>query len=579
MLTYNELVAKKNDLLNKKTILEDECKSKTTSKLQYEKELNSIKLDMETSIRRSHDLALKEEISKGVLKYENLISKLLNNRETILSNKQKRLDSITYESYADEVKNGLSIDDCIEKCKDMKSSIELKQGSRLFNVISSYTSKHNSDLVSLEDIEKAFDSIDSKLHKLNNSGDLLLKIESIVFDYNVDVDNKNQLISFILICIIVVGLGIFLTPLLILLMLSLFGYNVYKSHFIYKCIVEVNNIMYNLSDIKSSIEKGINSKMEEDRLLIENKFKSKLAKIDSNVEELENKIIEVTESITNGFHFNSDRLKESFKIKENSLKEKISLLSSEYLNLSASITDLEKDIKDVDLEINKLSRSIFEQYYPKEPKDKSLLYPKDMLIDLVNNKPNIFNLPKGSSCFIFKNEEDLFSYLDLYLTLLYSQMACSSFSVHYYDSKYIGTKSIEFTKLKNFMVYSDKENVDDDAEEMRVEMGKRITLLAGSNVLAYNEEMIAESSVPLSYNIVIDLFTDDSRLSDISKQVIINGFDSGIVYNSFILESQIDFKGNGVFWNMLPLFKDFYLVTSDKIAKKSKSFFENKREK
>lgn len=26
MLTYNELVAKKNDLLNKKTILEDECK-------------------------------------------------------------------------------------------------------------------------------------------------------------------------------------------------------------------------------------------------------------------------------------------------------------------------------------------------------------------------------------------------------------------------------------------------------------------------------------------------------------------------------------------------------------------------
>ena len=254
-------------------------------------------------------------------------------------------------------------------------------------------------------------------------------------------------------------------------------------------------------------------------------------------------------------------------------------MSSEYLNLSASITDLEKDIKDVDLEINKLSKSIFEQYYPKEPKDKSLLYPKDMLIDLVNNKPNIFNLPKGSSCFIFKNEEDLFSYLDLYLTLLYSQMACSSFTVHYYDSKYIGTKSIEFTKLKNFMVYSDKENVDDDVEEMRVEMGKRITLLAGSNVLAYNEEMIAESSVPLSYNIVIDLFTDDSRLSDVSKQVIINGFDSGIVYNSFILESQIDFKGNGVFWNMLPLFKDFYLVTSDKIAKKSKSFFENKREK
>ena len=69
MLTYNELVAKKNDLLNKKTILEDECKSKTTSKLQYEKELNSIKLDMETSIRRSHDLALKEEISKGCLLY------------------------------------------------------------------------------------------------------------------------------------------------------------------------------------------------------------------------------------------------------------------------------------------------------------------------------------------------------------------------------------------------------------------------------------------------------------------------------------------------------------------------------
>lgn len=576
MLTYNELISKKNDLLNKKSILEDECKTKTASKLQYEKELDSIKLDMESSIKRSHDLALREEISKGILKYENLVSKLLNNREVVLTNKQKRLDDITYENYASEVKNGLSIDECIEKCKEMKSSIELKQGSRLFNIISAYSEKHESDLTSLDDIEKVFDSIDSKLSKLNNNNDLLLKIESVIFDYNVDVSNKNQLISFILICVVILGLGIFLTPLLVILMLAMFGYNIYKSHFIHKCIVDVNSIMYNLSDIQSSIEKGINTKMEEDRLIIENKFKGKLSKIDNNIEELENKIVEVTESITNGFHFNSDRLKESFKIKENSLKEKISLLSTEYLNLSAKVTDLEKDVKDVDFEINKLSRSIFEQYYPKEPQNKSLMYPQDMLIDLVDNRPNIFNLPKGSSCFIFKNEEDLFSYLDLYLTLLYSQMACSAFTIHYFDSKYIGTKSIEFTKLKNFMVYSDKENVADDIEEMRIEMGKRISLLAGSNVLDYNKEIITEGSVPLSYNVIIDLFTDDSRLSDVAKQVVINGFDTGIVYNSFILESQIDFKGNGVFWNMLPLYKDFYLVTSDKISKKSKSFFENK---
>lgn len=579
MLTYNELVKKKSELENRKIILQDTQKSKESQRVSHESELNQLNNELDNSIKTAYNLALKEEISKSTMKYDNMISKLSNNRDVVLSNKKRRLDNITYESYAPLVKDGLSVEDCMNKCEKIKDTLRVQQGNRLHNMLSSHMSIDSPDLYSLEDIHTAFDDLDYKLSKLSNAGGILGKFHVFISGISVKEDDKVQTISYLLACVVFILLFFYFTPLLVILLLVLFSYNVYRSFYMYNCLAFVNGILTNLATISDSIEEGIKSKMEEDRLVIEHKFKSKLDTIDGNIEKLESKIIEVTEDVTNSFHFNTDRIKESFLIKEKSLKERISLLKTEYINLNSSIEDINKEISDINQQIIKLSKSIYDQYYPSDLSGKSSLYPIDLLFSIEDNKPNIFTLPTGSACFIFKDEECMFDFITLYLMLLYSNMFCSSFTTHVFDSKYVGTRFIEFTALNNLLCYSDYDNMKVDIEELRVEMGKRISVLAGTSISEYNKEMIKEESVPLSYHIVLDLFTDSDKISDEYKQLLINGFNTGIVLNSFILESDIDYSSNSKFFNMLPLFKDFYMVSPSGVSKKSKIFFENKKKK
>lgn len=579
MLTYNELVKKKSELENKKVILQDTQKSKESQRNAHEIELNQLNNELDNSIKTAYNLALKEEISKSTMKYDNMISKLSNNRDTVLSNKKRRLDNITYENYAPLVKDGLSVEECMDKCVKIKDTLKNQQGSRLHEMLSSHMNIESPDLYSLEDIHTAFNDLDFKLSKLSNAGGLLGKVHVFISGISVNEEDKVQTLSYFLACTVFILLFFYFTPLLVVLLIVLFSYNVYRSFYMYNCLAFVNGILTNLTTISDSIEEGIKSKMEEDRLVIEHKFKSKLDTIDNNIEKLESKIIEVTEDVTNSFHFNTDRIKESFLIKEKSLKERISLLKTEYINLSSGIEDIDKEILDLNQQIIKLSKSIYDQYYPSDLSNKSSLYPIDLLFSIEDNKPNIFTLPTGSACFIFRDEEDMFNYITLYLMLLYSNMLCGSFTTHVYDTKYVGTNFIEFTRLNNLLCYSEYDNIKSDVEELRVEMGKRISVLAGTSILDYNKDMIKEESVPLSYHVVLDLFTDSDKISDEYKQLLINGFNTGIIFNSFILESDIDYGSNSKFFAMLPLFKDFYMVTPSGISKKSKVFFENKRKK
>lgn len=579
MLNYNDLVKKQAELENRKATLQEVQKSKEAQRVSHEAELNQLNNELDRNIKNAYNLALKEEISKSTLKYDNMISKLSNSRDTVLNNKKRRLDEVTYENYAPLVKDGLSVEECMDKCIKIKDTLKTQQGDRLHNMLSSHMEIESPDLYSLEDIHEAFSALDIKLSKLSNAGGVIGKFHDFISGVSVKEGDKVQTISYLMACGIFVLLFFYFTPLLVFLLLVLFAYNIYRSYYMYNCLSFVNGILTNLTKISDSIEQGIQSKMEEDRLVIEHKFKSKLDTIDGNIEKLESKIIEVTEDVTNSFHFNTDRIKESFLIKEKSLKERISLLKTEYINLNSGISDVDKEIEEVKLQIVKLSKSIFEQYYPSDLENKSSLYPIDLLFSIEDNKPNIFTLPTGSACYIFKDEEVMFEFITLYLMLLYSNVACSAFTTHIYDTKYVGTNFIEFTKLKNLMCYADSDNIKDDIEELRVEMGKRISVLAGNSIADYNKEMIECESVPLSYHIVLDLFTDPTKLTDEHRQLLINGFDTGIVLNSFILESDIEYSDTSKFYDFLPLFKDFYMVSSNSISKKSKVYFENKKKK
>lgn len=576
MLDYNDLIRERDGLLSKRALVVQSLEVSSRSRGSMENSLNSISTELKSAIEREQALALRNEVAKATSKYDDLLVKFGNNKEKLLANKAKRLNDITYEKYSSEVADSLSSKDCLEKCKLLREKLKEKQGARLCDAVSSHISFEDDylNLSDLDSIKSLFDDIETKLTQISSSKSYLGDTVDAVFSYDVDEEDSKKLLAFFIVCLLIVLIFFVVSPIVILAMFAFLVYNVYKSYFIYKCLRIVNSVEGSLDAINSSIESGITTKMNADKLFIENKFKSKLQQIESNLDKIEDKIVDITSNVKASFHFDKSRLEESYRIKSNSLEHKITLIKAECLAYEKSISELDKELAELNLKIKETSKTIYNEFYPNEFVDKGYLLPNKLLVDIVDSKPNIFTLPKGSACYLYKDEGCLFDFLNLYFSLLYNKLACSAFRIHYVDTKFVGTKATLFATLGNFLGSYSENEFTETTEGLVIEMMKRVGILAGKNIETYNKEILAIDSVPLSYDIVFDLFSNQSRLTDKARQLSINGYSQGIVYNSFIQMSDISHEPNNILWKILDTYDHFYLLTSNGLEKKSKKYFE-----
>lgn len=578
-MDYSQLVQKKNRLLSELDSFKQDIQSRNREINQVQNELDSMDSTLRTSVESSKKEALKQEIKNGTKRFEEEIEDINSKRDILLSNKQKRLDSLTYENYSSKIKDSLSIDSCLDKCKSIYDLLEEKQGKRLNSTLFSSLPPRDISLNSLDDIQGVFDSIDWKLQILSKKLNLLDKLENLVFSLSMDFSDSKQIVLAIFLLAVLGIILVWFSPIMVLVMIGIVVYNVYTCSFICDCISILSAILSNLENIKSSIEQGIQAKIEEDRTTIETRFGSKLAMIDDKLDALENSILSESKRIEKEFVYDSTRLQENFKVKESSLKSKIVGLKNQIDGLQTRCKEIDMQVKDIDKKILELSKNIFSTYYPNDLTNKSIFLPNDMLIDIVDNEPIISPLPKDSALIIFKTEEDLFSFTNLLLGLLYSNVKCSSFKLHYFDTKYMGSKSILYSSLDNFNVITEGKDLDDLLKELLSEMKKRIGFLMEKDIKSYNEEMLRESSVPLSYDVVLDFGLDSQKINGTYRQLLINGFSRGLTFYSLVYMDEIDMTGKGPFWEVLELYKEVYVLSPKGLSKKTPSFFINKIKK
>lgn len=578
-MDYNKLVEKKESLIAKRNSFLQDISEKRNQINQIKSEIDSLGGSLSSSIDRSKKEALKQEIDKATKPVEDEIEDLTSKRETLLSNKQRRLDSLNYDVYASKIKDSISIDSCLEKCKSIYELLENKQGKRLNDLLFKTIPPSEISLKSLSDIEDTFGYIDWKLQILSKKLNLLDKMQDFIFSLSLDVSDQKQLLLVSISMFIVVAGVIWFSPLMVIVMIGIIAYNVYSCNFICECISILNSISSNLEDIKSSIEEGIKSKIEEDRTTIETRFSSKLSKIDNYLDDLENKVLSITKNVEKDFSYDSTRLQESFRIKESSLNSKITGLRNIIDSLNESCNELDIEIKHVDNEIMELSKNIYKKYYPTDLSNKSVFYPNDILLDIVNNEPIISTLPTDSSLIVFRNEDEMFSFVNLLLPLLYSNMKCSSFKLQYYDIKYVGSKSISYKNLGNLEVITNKEDLDKLIEELLPELDKRFNILIERNITEYNKEMLLEKSVPLGYNVLFDFGLDSQKYSVSYKQLLKVGFKLGLVFFSFVCMDEIDMTGRGPFWEVLKIYNSIYVLTPNGLSKKTPEFFSSRIKK
>ena len=534
--------------------------------------LNNLDKELEDQIKKSSDLALKKEIDKQTFKHREILRKLQNKRDEILSNRDRKLEKITYERYSEKAKKKLSIDDSVKKSEEVKSMLDEKMGERFSRELSRIIPSTKS-FNSLNEVQEAFTEVETMCASLRGSNDIMERLELMIFSYDTSEIDSKSTATVAIVVVFLLLVGIFFMPLLILILIVLVVMNVMKSVKFYKAMSIVKVLVSNVKRINQSIEDGIRNKVKSKRTEIENKFKMMLDGVEEKIATVEELISDTTQEVTNDFAFDDREIIDSFKTKKDSYLEQIKNNEANITDANASIKLIEEKISKIDLMIVEEGKNIFESYYPRdgEFENRSSVYLDDFLVDIVNDEPVVHELPRGSAVYFYKDESVMMNLLNLYLISLYTRMQPTSLYAKLIDQKYACTGFIDYSKISTMEQIIDKDGIKNLSETLNKEMMKRIKIIGSKHIDDYNKAMLEDDSAPQPYYYIFDLFNKPNESDSLLRQVLINGFKYGIAYNLFL--DVKDVEGDAKCVEFLEKnYSSYYYITDTGVSKKSSKF-------
>ena len=534
--------------------------------------LNNLDKEKEEQIKKTSAIELNKEIDKQTFKHREILRKLQNKRDEIISNRDKKLESITYENYSKKAKKKLSIDDSVKKSEEIKSILDEKMGKRFSRELSRIIPSTKS-FNSLSEIQEAFGEVESMCSNLKGSSDIMGRLELMVFSYDTSDVDSSTMITVGVVSVVLLLIGIFFMPLLVVFLVTLVVMNVMKSIQFYKAMSIVKVLVSNVKKINQSIEDGIRNRVKSKRTEVENKFKLMLSGVEEKIATVEELISDTTQEVTNDFTFDDREIVDSFKTKKDSYLEQIKNNEINIQDANSSIKLLEEKISKIDLMIAEEGKNIFETYYPRngEFENKSSVYLDDFLVDIVNDEPVVHELPRGSAVYFYKDESVMLNFLNLYLVSLYTRMQPTSLYVKLIDQKYACTGFIDYNKISTMEQIIDKDASKTLSETLNKEMMKRIKIIGSKHIDDYNKAMLEDNSSPQPYYYVFDLFNKPNDGDTLLRQVLINGFKYGLAYNLFL--DVKDVEGDAKCVEFLEKnYSSYYYITDSGVSKKSSKF-------
>lgn len=536
--------------------------------------LDNMDNDMKEQIKKSSDLALKDEINKHTFKHCDILRKLQNKRDEIISNREKKLEKITYENYSAKAKKKLSIEDSVRKSEEIKEILDSKMGKRFSKELSRIIPSTKS-FNSLSEIQDAFSEVEEMCSSLRDGVDVMGRLDSMVFSYDTSEMDKNTTITVVIVSLILCFGLIFFMPLIIAFLVIVICLNINKSIKFYNAMSIAKVLVSNVKKINQSIEDGIRNKVKSKRSEVENKFKLMLDGVEEKIDTVEELISDTTQEVTNDFVFNDSEIVESFKTKKDSYLEQIRINECNISDALTNIDSLKDKISNIDRLIMEEGRNIFETYYPPngEFAERSSVYLDDFLLDIVDDEPILHELPRGSAVYFYKDESVMLNFLNLYLVSLYSRMETTSLYTRLIDQKYACTGFIDYNKISTMEQVIDKDSINALSETLNKEMMKRIKIIGSKHIDDYNRYMLADNSSPQPYYYVFDLFNKPNESDALLRQVLINGFKYGISYNLFLNVEDVDGDSKCIEF-LRKNYSSYYYITDSGVSKKSSKFLD-----
>lgn len=576
--------------------LKQRIESLNRDKRNYESDLRRIRLEYDKAdsglpqaIKDAKERAMKSELDKLKEPFIIEIEELEEKNDSLAELMGRKKKEYTRAEFEEPFENELKIiNDCISNVSLAETCVKEHLGERLAEVINSRLSVGKIEL-GVEDLE----SISKKLNKYQTNlklmsrtgkskaigkkfGDLMEKLTPCK-DETKEGAISNDLIMYTLAVGGVSFLVIkFLSPFLLVSILGLCSYNIYKTYAVYRLLLETKLVQDNTDTLKKLISSKVDEQIKQYLEQLENAYELSTEKVNNKISQLNMEMEKQINMLESNFQFDSTEVEEKFENNKNRLKDEQTAAERNLADLNKNIDDTMSQLRLAERAYNELADSEKDIRLSTASCGDAIVYPKDILYDMdEDNEGEYWDLPTIPCLILYESRTEVTKFCKLLILQLLNQMVPTAIQMDYIDGKYMAADITELYDLPkglfNITLTDEIKKLIDAKKETLL---LRLKSIGTDTIVHYNEEMIKNDSVIIPYNLLLMLDIDFSILSSQDmKSIIINGSQVGVF--SYIFIEEEEFLADESFrLEFLKIADKVSLITKNgKIKRRSKEYY------
>lgn len=511
------------------------------------------------NIKEARDKALKDYIQSGIAPYEEKLASVQSSYDKV----KAEYDTKTAEINAKDAKDMITGSDAISA--EVRASMAVLQ-DQLNNSISTRfqveleeqleKQQIHIDANDLENLIKFFNKQAKHIESLTRTSVLDKVIDKLLETTRINLEGEKQekIIKFVLITAIVILIltlvGKVVITLYLLFLVILIVYNIHKHYSIYAAVIAQKSVQDNLDEIEANLLEQATEILEQEKRNISKMYDPKLAELKIQENELQQKIIQVTQERTQSFNFDDKDSRNALNAAQVVNDERIKSLQYEREELEQQLQEKESEYKQLGKKLHSVAGDIQAKYLDYNKIGTDVVFNSQFLFDIRDSKPVFFNHPQRSMLLIYNKLDEAIQFVKLLCIQLRIKLNPFNLTTTVIDTEGLGVQFMAFdtsnagtdeSVKRLFRIVTSKDAMRDILDELDEEMQRRknVILRNYDSIADYNVAMIESDSLTENYNFlfylnpVMDVVKDPKMVA-----VLRNGSLMG-VFPHLIISSEI----------------------------------------
>lgn len=536
-MDYNECKKELDATRREHSRLQNELRSVTAELEMITSESAKEEARYKIQLKEAKDIELQRHVEHCCKVYRDAVASVDRKIDSLGKQHEENLSKITAESiistessgreYYQEIKGTLE-----ELAENLLKTLGLRFKDELMSQLG--TQKITLKPEDLPSFIAYFTSLNAELFKNadkndHSISDLLKQTTNGITLERLKENPINLILAFLLLAIgSVVFAEIVLPFYVIALMVSLI-FNLRKHYKLYKAILVMKAVQDNIAAIEDMLlkqaEKKAKARREREDRLYNKCLREYLDEKDSATARMHS----AEEKAKESFVFHGGNLATARKADLASLQNKLYRLKQQKERLEFDIQRMLKRSIEQEKTLARIAGDIPKEYLNPEKVGSDFIFNPKFIFDVEHNNPEFFMHPEASCLFIYKDFDDVVSFVKLINLQLRVRFSPSAFTSDVYDRKYGGIAFQPFIadSYKHlFQIHVNSEEFTQAFKDVDELITKRTRLILSSSddIKSYNSLMLSSESVPESY---MFSFLLDPEQSDVQNESFLRAYRVG----------------------------------------------------